>query len=158
MHAELDPHEDRKCFFVVTVLFAAPIGPTPFAGGVEFYHPGEPRLRPPSATWLFDNIAYLSLNFRWSPASNSLHTWVAKVFQGRWVDTQTIQGYTGHVDRQGRLILRFPCDAIRPGSTWMVAATGEKGTKCEALGLGEDGLPALPLPPTPAPPTPTPTP
>ncbi len=151
MRAETDPGQDDRCYFVVTILFAEPLGDTRLAGGVEFYHPDAPRRRPPSETWFFDNIAYLSLNFLWSPRAQELDTWAEKVFQGRWLKTQTVVGYTGQVDDQGRLILRIPCDAIQPGSTWMVAATGEKGTKCDALGLDENGLPALPLPPTPTP-------
>ncbi len=151
MVAEADPDEEGRCYWVVTVLFAEPIGRTALAGGVEFYHPDAPRRQPPSKTWFFDNIAYLSLNFAWSPQDAALTTWAEKIYQGRWIRTRTITGYTGQVDPQGRLVLRIPCDAVRPGSTWMVAATGEQGTVCDALGLDENGLPALPLPPTPTP-------
>ncbi len=151
MHAEIDPEQDDRCFYIVTILFAEPIGETRLAGGVEFYHPDAPRRRPPSTTWFFDNIAYVSFNFLWPPSTRELNTWPEKVFQGRWLKTKTIVGYTGEVDDQGRLLLRIPCDAVLPGSTWMVAATGEKGTKCDALGLDDSGLPALPLPPTPTP-------
>ena len=151
MRAEADPDQNGRCYFVVTVLFAAPLGDMRAAGGVEFYHPDAPLRQPPSRTWFFDNLGYVSLNFTWHAGRGQLETWAEKVFGGRWLKTQTIVGYTGRVDEEGRLILRIPCDAVQPGSTWIVAATGDKGTKCDVLGLGDDGRPALPLPPTPTP-------
>ncbi len=151
MQAVTDP-ENEQCFFEVVILPAEPVGSTRFSGGVEFYHPEAPLRRPPNPTWFFDNIAYVSFNFLWVPGTGELRTWPERIYQGRWVKTSTIVGYTGTVDEQGRLLLRLPCAAVRPGSTWMVALTGEKATKCDALGVAADTqLPALPLPPTPAP-------
>ncbi len=151
MVAETDPEQKDRCYFVVTVLLDRPIGPRRLAGGVEFYHPDAPRKQPPSPTWFFDNIAYVSFNFLWLPSLQELRTWPERVFGTQWYKTQTIVGYKGQVDEHGQLILRIPCDAVLPGSTWMVALTGERGTQCDALGLDEEGLPALPLPPTPSP-------
>ena len=141
--------EEGECVYHFVILFAQPIGENGFAGGVEIYHPDHPLREPPSRTWFFDNLGYLSLNFRWVPDAQRLKTWVTGVRFGRWQDL-ALPDYRAWVDEQGRLHLTVPCDALPPGATWVVAATDPYNTKCDVLGLGEENLPALPLPTLPA--------
>ncbi|NPA06022.1 MAG: hypothetical protein GXO54_01275 [Chloroflexi bacterium] len=140
---------DEECLYHFVVLLAEPIGPTGFAGGIEFYHPEKPLRNPPSRTWYFDNLGFLSLNFRWNPERERLKRWADWVRFGRWQDV-ALKGYRAWVDESGRLHVVVPCRYIPEGATWIVALTDAYGSKCDVLGLGDDGLPALPLPPTPS--------
>ena len=145
-HASMARVESPEgCFLDVRILFAAPVGDTPFRGGVVFFQRELPLLDPPSSTWYFDNVGNLSFNFGWKgqDAENPLYWWVDKALGDVWVDIN-VRGYKAFVEG-GELVLRIPCQAVREPATWMVASTNPQGNKCDALGVENDQA-ALPLP------------
>lgn len=131
------------CFFRVRIQYSEDLTGKPFRGGVEFYHPEEPVLNPPSETWYFDNVAYISFNFRKDGPRDRIELWVDRVQNNRWVRI-SVPEYRAYL-ANGVLVLEIPCDAVRAGSTWMVAATNPQLNKCDALGVQDDRA-ALPLP------------
>ncbi len=145
-HASMErvQFDDEACFYRVRIVYDADLTGQTFRGGVEFYHPEEPVLDPPSETWYFDNVAYISFNFAKDGPRERLQLWVDRVQNNRWVRV-TVPEYRGYL-ANGVLVLEIPCELVREGSTWMVAATNPQLNKCDALGVRDDRA-ALPLPP-----------
>ncbi len=143
-HASMERvNEEGVCYFRVRILFGASADEGPIRGGVEFDHPDAPRLNPPSRTWYFDNVAFLSFNFRRDGPDKPLVLWVDTIRNNRWVEIQ-VPDYRGRVEG-GVLILDIPCEVVPEGATWMVASTTLDTKKCDLLGVEEDRA-VLPLP------------
>lgn len=143
-HASMERiNEGGVCYLRVRVLFQASADAGPIRGGVEFYHPDAPLLDPPSRIWYFDNVAFLSFNFRRDAPDEPLVLWVDTVKNNRWVEID-VPDYRGQVE-DGVLVLDIPCEAVPEGATWMVASTTPDTQKCDLLGVEQDRA-ALPLP------------